>query len=148
MAKSAKRTRRTAAHGGSRRGAGRKVGSLNDKTRAKQIVEEEFRAYMLREKTALWRAQLERAAGSYVLLVKTKEGGYTRVTDPKQIEKIISTTGRGTTHWLIEAQPADANLAKEINNRLMGVPTQLHEVGTPDGAPMPVRIVHQQLRED
>src|SRR5262245_49144902 len=135
-------------HGGKRTGAGRRVGSLNDKTRAKQIVEEEFRAFMLKQKAALWRAQLERAAGVYVLLVKGKDGSYSRVTDAAKIAQIVAKAkGRGTVHFLIEAQAPDAALAKEINNRLMGVPTQLHEVGTTDGAPMPVRIVHQEVRE-
>src|SRR4030095_15237668 len=104
------------ARGGTRRGAGRPKGTKDPQTKQKQVIEEEFRATMLREKAALWRAQLERAAGVYVLLVKTDEG-YKRVTDPKQIEKIVSKKGRGTAYWFIEAQPADATLAKEINNR-------------------------------
>jgi hypothetical protein len=101
---------------------------------------------MLQEKLALWRSQRERAIGAYVLIVKT-EDGVQRITDPDAIEKIISKPAkRGQTYWLIEAQAPDAQLAKEINNRLMGVPTQLHEVGTTDGAPLPVRIVHQQVK--
>jgi hypothetical protein len=116
------------AKGGTRRGAGRKVGSKSQTTLAKAAVEAEYRRYMLEEKRALWRSQRERAIGVYVLIVKTKEG-ITRVTDPAAMEKILAKpAGRGKTHWLIEAQPADATFAKEINNRVMGVPTQLHEV--------------------
>jgi hypothetical protein len=134
------------AKGGKRRGAGRKRGSKSKTTLAKALVEEEYRRYMLEEQRALWRSQRERAIGVYVLVVKT-EDGFTRVTDPDVIERVISKPAkRGQTHWLIEAQPADATFAKEINNRLMGVPTQLHEVGTADGDAIPVRIVHQELK--
>ena len=134
-----------AKHGGKRRGAGRKVGAQSKSTRDKAAVEADYRAFMLEEQRALWLAQREKALGVYVLLVKTKAGDYTRVTDPAQIAKIVSKpAGRGATHWLIEAQPADVVLAKEINNRTMGVPTQLHEVGTSDGDALPVRIVHQR----
>ena len=119
------------------------MGSQNKATRAKVAVEAEYRAFMLREQRALWLAQRERAIGVYVLLVKT-EDGYKRVTDPEQIATIVSKpAGRGTKHWLIEAQPADVQLAKEINNRTMGVPAQLHEMGTSDGDALPVRIVMQ-----
>lgn len=136
-----------AKHGGKRRGAGRKVGAQSKTTRDKAAVEAEYRAFMLEEQQALWRAQREKAIGVYVLVVKTADG-YKRVTDPKQIARIVSQPAtRGTTHWLIEAQPADTNLAKEINNRTMGVPTQLHEMGTSDGDALPVRIVMQQERE-
>src|SRR5262245_34257706 len=125
------------AHGGKRRGAGRKKGAVSAETKRKQIVEQEFRAYMLREKEALWRAQRERAAGAYVLMVQTPDG-YKRVTDPQAIERIITQRGkRGVQHWLIEAQAADVQLAKEINNRLMGLPTQLHEVGAAEGQALP-----------
>jgi|SRR5262245_10488380 len=132
--------------GGKRRGAGRPKGTRDPQTQQKALVEAEYRAYMLREKEALWRAQRERALGVYVLVVRT-DAGYQRVTDPAEIERILMTPKRGQAHWLIEAQPPDVPLAKEINNRLMGVPTQLHEVGTSDGAPLAVRIVHQQVRE-
>jgi len=133
--------------GGKRRGAGRPKGTRDPQTQQKALVEAEFRAYMLREKEALWRAQRERALGVYVLVVRT-EAGYQRVSDPDEIARVLrKPQGRGTAHWLIEAQPPDVPLAKEINNRLMGVPTQLHEVGTSDGAPLAVRIVHQQVRE-
>jgi len=134
------------AKGGKRRGAGRKVGSKSKTTLAKALVEEAYRRFMLEEQMALWRSQRERAIGVYVLIVKTKDG-VKRVTDPDAIAQIMSKpAGRGTTHWLIEAQPADAAFAKEINNRLMGVPAQLHEVGTVDGEALPVRIVHQQVK--
>lgn len=134
--------------GGKRRGAGRPKGSTGPHavTRAKQIIEEEFRAYMLREKEALWRAQRERALGVFVLVVQTDEG-YVRVTDPDHIAEIVAQPNvRGKTAWLIEAHAPDVPLAKEINNRLMGVPTQSVEVGTADGAALPVRIVHQQAK--
>ena len=112
------------AHGGKRPGAGRKVGSLGKVTRDRAAVEAEYRAFMLREKAALWRAQRERAIGSYVLIVQTDEGRQ-RVTDPDEIARIVAKpAGRGKTHWLIEAQAPDVNLAKEINNRVMGMPTQ------------------------
>ena len=135
------------AHGGPRRGAGRRVGAKSKTTLAKALVEEEYRRYMLQEKLALWRSQRERAVGVYVLIVKTKDG-VTRVTDPDAIARIMAKpAGRGHTFWLIEAQAPDVALAKEINNRLMGVPTQLHEVGTADGEALPVRIVHQRDKE-
>jgi hypothetical protein len=134
------------AKGGKRRGAGRRAGSKNKATLAKALVEEAYRRFMLEEQLALWRSQRERAIGVYVLIVKTKDG-VKRVTDPKAMEQILAKPAtRGTTHWLIEAQPADAAFAKEINNRLMGVPTQLHEVGTADGEAIPVRIVHQEVK--
>ena len=132
------------AHGGKRPGAGRRVGSRNraTKAKAKAEVEDEYRQFMLREREALWRAQRERACGVYVLLVKT-ETGYQRVTDPDEIAAQPAT--RCTTHWLIEAQAAETTLAKEINNRVMGVPKQTHEVGGTDGPPMAITIVHEQI---
>jgi hypothetical protein len=136
------------ARGGKRRGAGRKPGPQGPQaaTLAKQQVEEAYRAFMVAEKEALWRAQRERACGVYVLLVQTDEG-YVRVTDPDLIAEIVQTPNtRGKTAWLIEAQAPDARLAKEINDRLMGVPTQVHEVGTGDGAPLAVRIVHREVK--
>jgi hypothetical protein len=134
------------AHGGPRRGAGRRAGAKSKTTLAKALVEEEYRRHMLEEKRALWRSQRERAIGVYVLMVKT-EDGMTRVTDPDAIARIVAKpAGRGQTHWLIEAQPPDAQFAKEINNRLMGLPTQLHEVGTTDGAAMPV-MVFRELKD-
>lgn len=132
--------------GGKRKNAGRPKGSQDPHTKSKQLVEEEYRAFMLREKEALWRAQRERALGVFVLLVQTDEG-MTRVSDPDLIEEIVQTPNvRGKTAWLIESQAPDTQLVKEINNRTMGVPTQLHEIGTPDGAALPVRIVHQQVK--
>jgi hypothetical protein len=101
---------------------------------------------MLAQHQALWQGQLERALGAYVLLVKT-ETGYERVTDPEAIARVVAVPqGRGSRYWLIEARAPDAVLVKEINNRLMGVPTQVHELGTADGAALAVRIVHQQVK--
>lgn len=55
--------------------------------------------------------------------------GYERVTDPEAIARVIARPeGRGRDHWFIEVRAPDAVLAKEINNRLMGVPTQVHAV--------------------
>ena len=134
------------AHGGKRKGAGRPKGTPDPHTRSKQATEDAYRTFMAQEQEALWRAQRERALGVFVLLVQTDEGTV-RVTDPDHIAEIVQTPNvRGKTVWLIEAQAPDAALVKEINNRTMGVPTQLHEVGTTDGAPLPVRIVHQQLK--
>src|SRR5262245_25259790 len=105
------------AHGGKRKRAGRPKGTLNPATKSKQLVEEEFRAFMLREKTAIWRAQLERALGAFVLMVPSDEG-YVRVTDPELIAEIMARPNtRGKTAWLIEAQAPDTALLKEINNR-------------------------------
>lgn len=119
------------AKGGKQPGAGRPKGSLsgpNVTTRAKAAVEESYRRFMLQACGPLWRGQLERACGVFVLLVKT-ETGYQRVTDPDTIARIVAVPqDRGTRYWLIESRAPDAAIVKEINNRLMGVPTQVHEV--------------------
>jgi hypothetical protein len=119
------------AHGGTRSGAGRPRGRRSGptlKTRTKAAVEEAYRGFMLEVHRDLWLSQRERALGAYVLLVKT-ETGYERVTDPEAIARVVAVPqGRGSRYWLIEARGPDAALVKEINNRLMGVPTQVHEV--------------------
>jgi hypothetical protein len=132
--------------GGKRKNAGRPKGSQDPHTKSKQETEDAFRAFMRQEQEALWRAQRERALGVFVLLVQTDEG-YVRVSDPDHIAEIVQTPNvRGKTAWLIEAQAPDVQLAKEINNRTMGVPTQLHELGTATGEALPIRIVHQELK--
>ena len=134
------------ARGGKRRNAGRPKGSKDPHTKSKQATEDAYRAFMQADEEARWRVQRERALGAYVLMVLTDEG-YVRITDPDHIAEIMRRPQtRGKTAWLIEAQAPDPALVKEINNRTMGVPTQLHEVGTAEGAPLPVRIVHQELK--
>jgi hypothetical protein len=135
------------ARGGKRPHAGRPKGSQDPHTKSKQATEDAYRAFMQADEEARWRVQRERALGVYVLMVRTA-AGYVRITDPEQIADIMRTPPpRGTTAWLIEAQAPDPALVKEINNRTMGVPTQLHEVGTAEGAPLPVRIVHQEVKD-
>jgi hypothetical protein len=134
--------------GGKRKNAGRPKGSQDPHTKSKQATEDAYRAFMLREQEALWRAQRERALGVFVLVVQT-DMGVVRVTNPDDIAEIVQRPNvRGKTAWLIEAQAPDAALVKEINNRTMGVPTQVHELGTATGAPLPVTIVHQELKAD
>jgi hypothetical protein len=131
--------------GGKRPGAGRPKGTKDPQTKARQLVEDEFRAFMLREKKALWRAQLARALGTFVVMEARRDGTYARVTDPVKIERLMAKPeGEG---YFIEAQAPDTQLVKEINNRIMGVPTQVHELGGADGAPLSVTIVHQQVPE-
>ena len=114
--------------GGRRAGAGRRKGTPDPHTRSRAVLDELYRAFMFNSHSALWQAQLERALGVFVLLAKT-ETGYERVTNPDAIARIVAVPqDRGTRYWLIETRPPDAALVKEINNRLMGVPTQPHEV--------------------
>jgi hypothetical protein len=134
------------ARGGKRPGAGRPKGTKDPQTKARQIVEEEFRAFMLRERKALWRAQLARALGTFVVMEVRKDGTYGRVTDPLRIEQLMAKPEG--ERYFIEAQAPDTQLVKEINNRTMGVPTQPHELAGADGAPLSVTIVHQELKED
>lgn len=122
-------------NGGKRPGAGRPKGSLSGPkvpTRAKALVEEAYRSYMLQHAPALWQGQLERALGAFVLMVKTDVGAE-RVTDPAAIARVLALPerdARGTRYWWIQATAPDPVLIKEINNRLMGVPAQPHEVST------------------
>jgi hypothetical protein len=134
------------ARGGKRPGAGRPKGTKDPHTKSRQLVEEEYRAFMLRERKALWLAQLARALGSFVVMQARDDGTYTRVTSPRLIEQLMAQPeGRA---YYIEAQAPDTQLVKEINNRTMGVPTQPHELAGADGAPLSVTIVHQELKED
>src|SRR5262245_56137938 len=118
------------AKGGKRPGAGRPKGSRDPHTKSRQVVEEEFRAFMLKSHAALWQGQLERAPAADVLVVKTGAGdGRARGPDPEAIARLLAVPqDRGVRYWRIEARAPDPVLVKEINNRLMGVPRQEVEV--------------------
>jgi len=72
---------------------------------ARQHLEESYRAYMLEMHRELWQSQLERACGLYVLIVMSSTG-YTRVTDPEAIARVIARPeGRRRDYWFLDCAP-------------------------------------------
>lgn len=121
--------------------AGRKKGSKNKSTIAKEIALEDFKELGRKHAKELFAIQLELAQGLQILHWKTfakkdkKFGYYESTTFDKEIIKRYldgEYTNSSTIYWLETKEPNNAAL-DSILNRTFGKPTEVVEMQGADG---------------
>lgn len=122
------------AHGGARKGAGRKKGVPDKATIQKLHVAEVWRREVEPRAVEIARADLAMALGVHVVLIQT-EGGFQMATDPTQVEAALK-AGSG---FLVHTERPNVQSLRDVKDRLMGKPKESVEVTQPEAT----RVVHE-----
>ena len=117
---------------------GRKTGSKNAKTIAKEKAFEEHQQAILSELAELRSAHFSVAKGTTIVLardfIKNKQGKmerlgrFTRITDPDEIEEMVSGENeQGETYHIISTQDPNPKALEDLVSRVFGKPREYHE---------------------
>lgn len=113
--------------GGARPNAGRPLGSENEQTRKKRIVEEEIKQRVLRSANKLINAQMSLAQGVQMLYVieKTKRGANKKprlITDQTIIEKFLAgeLDNEPDEYYFITTERPDNRALDSLLDRIFG----------------------------
>jgi hypothetical protein len=101
----------------------------------KRLALERMRERVYAEVEHLITSEIEAAKGSYVMLIKTETGGWSRATTEAQIAAALEA---GAEVFRVVRKDADMRAVKDLWDRTIGVATQPIELSTRE----PVRIVN------
>lgn len=139
-------------NGGARPGAGRKKGSVTQKTLDMQAALKRYRERANRIGDALFESKVTEALGYHKMvrielgkknkktgtITKTKEL-YT-VTDPEEFDHLLATGVLDVDYMLVVAAHPNYKAAESIENRSWGKPTETVQHEGSDGGPLRIII--------
>ena len=123
---------------GTKKDGGRKTGSKNAKTIAKDKAYEDHQQAILKELAELRSAHFSVAKGTTIVLardfIKNKQGKmerlgrFTRIIDPDEIEEMVAGENEeGETYHIITTQDPNPKALEDLVNRVFGKPKEYHE---------------------
>lgn len=129
--------------GGARKGSGMKKGHKTKKTLEKELVMEALRKQVYKVVPRLIEAQIVEGVGYYQMMKVEKIAGkvqYTRVTDKKEFETLISEGRAGEDYIIVARQDPNHKASDAVLNRALGKPTESIELGNLDGQPFIIKL--------
>lgn len=116
---------------------GRKGGRpLGQDTIDKAFHRERLRAIVIEELEPMIRAQVDHAKGVSYMVLRQKDGTFTRATDVKQIDAACAA---GESAFRIFTQSPNTQAFADLLNRALDKPTEQVEVTGRDGGPLVIR---------
>lgn len=129
--------------GGPRPGSGRKVGSKEKHTIAKEKALKVYDLEMMKKIKPVISAQYALATGLTVMLRRKKikgkrTGEFVRVMDANEIERLLNKDCTGEDFYIISAKDPNVKAQEDIFNRLFGKPKESLALSDPDGEALPL----------
>lgn len=119
--------------GGKRVGAGLPKGYKFPKTIEKELERERLRQLVVAEMEPMTRAQIEHAKGVHYMVLRHKDGTFTRATDVKQLDAAIA---HGAEAFQIFTQAPNTQAYADLMNRALDKPAEQVKVTGEDGGPV------------
>lgn len=104
--------------GGKRPGAGMPKGYVTRKTLDKIAAREEARKLITQALAPMIRAQVASATGIGHVYTRDKLGKFTRITDMRKIDALLSSGTEGKAYWIFAKDP-NAQAFKELMDRAL-----------------------------
>lgn len=123
-------------HGGARPGAGRELGGVNAATVAKRETRDAICAIVRAELEPIVKAQVMNAQGVSYMMLRQKDGSFTRATDVKQIDAACAA---GSVAFQIFTQQPNQQSAAMLLGYAADKPVEPHEHTGEDGGPIEIR---------
>lgn len=124
--------------GGSRPGAGTKLGKRWSATMEKALVREETRKYIQQHMPAMLRSQIAHAIGIGHVYTRDPKGKFTRIVDEAQMERLLSEGTQDEDYWIFAKDPSVHAFSVLLDRTLDQAPKHVEVTGA-DGAPLEVR---------
>ncbi len=124
-------------HGGTREGAGAKLGSHQAHTLAKRSNREAIRKLVEAELAGIVCAQVLHAKGVSYMRLRNPDGSFARATDEKQIDAAIAA---GATWFQIFTEAPNTQAANTLLGYVADKPVEPHEITGEDGGPLKVIV--------
>ncbi len=115
-------------------------------TIAKAEAREFIRSLVRSELEPMVRAQIEHAKGVYYMVLRHKDGSFTRATDVKQVDAAVAV---GDTAFKIFTQAPNVQAFTALSDRAFDKPTEHHELSGLRGGPLEIvasRLVEARKR--
>lgn len=129
--------------GGAGRGQGRKKGSRSKETILRDQSMQALQQYIFKIAPKLVEAQVVEGVGYYRMMVLSRVAGkvvYTRVTDRKEFDRLISEGKAGEDYVIMAAEDPNHKASDAVLNRAYGRPTESVELSNKDGQPFVIMI--------
>lgn len=122
-------------HGGKRAGAGKPKGTIQQVTIDKALVRERLRAIVDKHLEEMVSSQVEHAKGVTYMMLRQKDGTFTRATDAKQIDAACAVGGES---FKLFTQSPNPQAFVALLDRTIDKPTEHQEITGKDGGPLVV----------
>lgn len=123
--------------GGKRPGAGKPKGYKHAKTIEKEIERELLRRQVIANRERMTNAQIEHACGVSYMVLRHKDGTFTRATDEKQLNAALAA---GSAAFEIFTQAPNPAAYKDLMDRALDKPVEQHQHTGPEGGPIEIVI--------
>lgn len=120
------------------RKGGKPKGVKWKRTLLKEAAYQLYREEVLSNMAPIVQAQIESACGSYVLLGKTSDGQFVRVTDQATMDRLFQS---GAEFFRLEQKEPDAAMSRYLTDQVIGKAKERLEVSGPDGGAIPIKNV-------
>lgn len=124
-------------HGGARPNSGRPAGGENTATIAKRETREAICAIVRKELEPIVKAQVLNAQGVSYMMLRQKDGSFTRATDVKQIDAACAA---GSIAFQIFTQQPNQQSAAMLLGYAADKPIEPHEHSGEDGGPIKLSV--------
>jgi len=123
---------------GTKKDGGRRTGSKNAKTIAKEKAYEDHQQAILKELAELRSAHFSVAKGTQIIVArdliwddkkkkKIRKGRFVRLTRPDEIVDVINDYEEGEDFYIIFTQDPNPKALEDLVNRVFGKPKEYHE---------------------
>lgn len=122
---------------GSPKTGGRTKGTKNKATLERELELEVLRQLVMEQMRPMTDAQIAHAKGVHYMVLRHKDGTFTRATDEKQIDAAIAS---GAMAFQIFTQAPNTQAFTDLMNRTFGKPPERVEMSGPEGQPLEIVV--------